>query len=125
MLTSKVNSQFLDILFEEIKTKCKIDDPEKSYTAFLSQSGVENITKKVIEEAFEVAISAIDGKNHQNGKQQIIAETADLFYHVLVLLASKNVELEDVIVELKTRNQNNNLSKKAIAKNKIKLGHGK
>ena len=114
-------SQLLDSLFTEIQNKIKTDDPESSYTSFLANSGIENITKKVVEEAFEVAVASIEGSGHKNGSQQIILETADLFYHILVLLASKNIELEAVIEELDRRRQDKNLSKKAIAKNKTKL----
>jgi len=121
----KNNLSSLDILFQEIKAKAKNDDPKKSYTAFLVNAGIENITKKIIEEAFEVSLAAIDGNDHKNGKKQIILETADLFYHILVLLAKKDVELRDVIKELENRNKTKNLSEKAIAKNKIKLSYAK
>ena len=123
MLTN--DSSFLEILFQEIKEKSKSEDPEKSYGAFLTNAGIEYITKKVVEEAFEVSLAAIDGNDHKNGKKQIIAETADLFYHILVLLAKKDVELLDVIEELIKRNKTKNLSTKAIAKNKAKLNYGK
>ncbi|MFT6219993.1 MAG: phosphoribosyl-ATP pyrophosphohydrolase [Rickettsiales bacterium] len=97
----------LDLLFSEIKEKIKNDDPKSSYTAFLSNSGSENIAKK--------------GPKHKNGKKQIILETADLLYHSLVLLASKDVDFSDVIAELEKRRQDKNLSEKAILKNKEKL----
>jgi phosphoribosyl-ATP pyrophosphohydrolase len=121
----KNNTSFLEILFKEIKEKAKNDDPEKSYSAFLAHAGIENITKKIVEEAFEVSLAAIDGNDHKNGKEQIIAETADLFYHILVLLAKKDIELLDIFNELEKRNKTKNLSKKAIAKNKIKLKYDK
>ena len=121
----KNTSSFLEILFQEIQNKAKNEDPEKSYTAFLANSGIENITKKIVEEAFEVSLASIEGKDHKNGRKEIIAEAADLFYHILVLLAKKNVELVDVIEELQKRNATKNLSKAAIAKNKIKLNYGK
>ncbi len=118
---TKNSPQTLDLLFAEIKDKIKNDDPEKSYTAFLANSGSENIAKKVVEEAFETALASIEGDKHKNGKKQIILETADLFYHILVLLASKKVDLKDVINELESRRKNKDLSQKAISKNKIKL----
>ncbi|MFT6077161.1 MAG: phosphoribosyl-ATP pyrophosphohydrolase [Myxococcota bacterium] len=111
----------LDLLFSEIKEKIKNDDPKSSYTAFLSNSGSENIAKKVVEEAFEVATASLEGPKHKNGKKQIILETADLLYHSLVLLASKDVDFSDVIAELEKRRQDKNLSEKAILKNKEKL----
>ena len=120
---SKNSHQTLDLLFAEIKNKIKNDDPENSYTAFLANAGAEKIAKKVMEEAFETAIASIEGSGHQNGKEHIILEAADLFYHVLVLLATNSVDLEDVVDELENRRKDHDLSKKAIANNKIKL-HG-
>ncbi|MCE3254807.1 MAG: Phosphoribosyl-ATP pyrophosphatase [Rickettsiaceae bacterium] len=114
----KNSLQTLDSLFAEIKSKIKNDDPESSYTAFLANAGSEIIAKKVVEEAFETAIASIDKKND---KKQIILETADLFYHTLVLLANKKIELKAVIKELEARRKKQDLSKKAIAKNKAKL----
>ena len=119
----KNNPLFLDKLFEEIKNKIRDDNPDKSYTAFLSSSGIENITKKIVEEAFEVSLAAIDNKNTKNNKERIVAETADLFYHIFVLLANKKIELQDIITELDKRNKTKGLSDKAIAKNKIKLNY--
>lgn len=111
----------LESLFEEIKDKIKQADSENSYTAFLAASGSENIAKKVVEEAFETALASIEGTKHKNGEKQIIMESADLFYHILVLLAANNVELNEVIKELEERRKNKDLSKKAINKNKAKL----
>lgn len=105
----------LDSLFSQVKKNIN-GNPEKSYTAFLSNCGAEKIAKKVTEEAFEVAIASLDGSGHKSGKEQVILETADLFYHVLVLLASKNIELEDVMEELKKRNKIKDLGKRSIDK---------
>ncbi len=110
-------SALLDLLFTEVKDKAN-GDVQKSYTAFLVNAGLENITKKVIEEANEVSDAALN-----KDKEQVIMETADLFFHILVLLAAKNIELKDVIQELDKRRKTKNLSQKAIAKNKIKLGY--
>ena len=66
-------------------------------------------------------MASIDGPNHKNSQEQVILETSDLFYHILVLLASKNIDLGAVMEELEKRMHNKNLSKKAISKNKIKL----
>ncbi len=112
---SNKTSESLGLLFAEIKEKA-YGDAEKSYTAFLVKAGLKNITKKVIEEAKEVCEAALD-----KDKEQVILETADLFFHVLVLLAAKDIELKSVIEELEKRRQNKDLSQKAISKNKIKL----
>jgi phosphoribosyl-ATP pyrophosphohydrolase len=110
-----MNSSILDSLFNQVKNNIK-GDPKKSYTAFLASCGSEKIAKKVTEEAFEVAIASLDGSGHKSGKEQVILETADLFYHVLVLLASKNVELKDVMVELDRRNKIKDLGQRSIDK---------
>ncbi|MFT6106289.1 MAG: phosphoribosyl-ATP pyrophosphohydrolase [Rickettsiales bacterium] len=115
-MTDTINSLFL-----EIKEKIKNDDPKNSYTAFLANSGSENIAKKVVEEAFEVATASIEGPKHKNGKNQTILESADLIYHLLVLLASKDIEIGDVLAELEKRRQDKNLSANAILKNTKKL----
>ena len=114
---SNDTSKLLDLLFEEIKEKAN-GNAEKSYTAFLVKAGIKNITKKVIEESQEVADAALN-KNDE----QIIMESADLLFHTLVLLAAKNIDLKDVILELDKRRKTKDLSQKAIAKNKIKLGY--
>ncbi|MFT5702777.1 MAG: phosphoribosyl-ATP pyrophosphohydrolase [Rickettsiales bacterium] len=118
---TKTLSASLDALFSDIQEKIKTNDPTSSYTAFLANSGSEKIAKKVVEEAFELATASIDGPGHKNGTKQIILESADLFYHSLVLLASRNVDLSDVMEELEKRRQDKNLSRVAIDKNQTKL----
>ena len=90
----------LEIKLEDIVKNSSID---KSYTKSLTHSGSEKIAKKVIEEAFEVCLASIEGKGHKNGKNQLILESADLLYHLLVLLSSKNVSVKEVFNELKKR----------------------
>lgn len=72
--------------------------PEGAYTTYLFEEGVDKICKKVGEEAAEVIIAA---KNRD--PKELAMETADLFYHVLVLLQEQKVELNDVIDVLKER----------------------
>lgn len=79
----------------------KNHSPEGSYTASLFASGEDRIIQKVGEEAVEVIIAA-KGEN----KQRLIEETADLFYHTLVMLAEKGVTLEEVEEELRKRHSN-------------------
>tara|TARA_Y100000389_G_scaffold140377_1_gene138178 strand:- start:5689 stop:5988 length:300 start_codon:yes stop_codon:yes gene_type:complete len=92
---------------EELQTKLKniiLDRSNKnSYTKSLINSGSEQIAKKVIEEAFEVCLASIEGNGHKNGKEQITLESADLLYHLLVLLNSRNIDINDVFDELKKR----------------------
>ncbi|MBV8150127.1 MAG: bifunctional phosphoribosyl-AMP cyclohydrolase/phosphoribosyl-ATP diphosphatase HisIE [Candidatus Eremiobacteraeota bacterium] len=73
-------------------------DPEKSYVARLFSGGVDRIGKKVGEEATELVIAA---KNE--GIEPLVAEAADLVFHVLVLLAARGVRLDDVGLELRRR----------------------
>ena len=69
-----------------------------SYTNYLLDAGIDKIAKKVGEECVETILAA---KN--NDKAEIAAETADLFYHLTVLLAQQGVAYEDVFKELKNR----------------------
>ncbi len=72
--------------------------PEGSYTTYLFKEGIDKILKKVGEENAEVIIAA---KN--NSKEELVYETADLFYHLMVLLVEQNVELADIFTELRKR----------------------
>jgi len=74
--------------------------PEGSYTTYLFNSGLDKILKKVGEEATETVIAA---KN--TDASRLTAETADLLYHLIVLLVERGVSLEDVVRELKERRQ--------------------
>lgn len=73
---------------------------DKSYTARLMAQGEDEIVKKVGEEAVEV-ILAVKGQ----GDQRVIEEVADLTYHVLVLLANRNLTPQDVRAELERRHK--------------------
>lgn len=74
--------------------------PEGSYTTYLFEKGIDKILKKVGEESTEVVIAAKDGK-----KDEIIYETADLFYHILVMLRDRKIELKEVWQELAGRHK--------------------
>lgn len=67
----------------------KNEPKEGSYTTYLLEQGVEKIAKKFGEEAFEVVIAAMTDED-------LVEESADLLYHLLVLLAAKGVRLEYV-----------------------------
>lgn len=62
---------------------------EGSYTSYLFDQGVDKIAKKFGEESFEVVIAALNDED-------LVEESADLLYHLLVLLAAKGVSLQDV-----------------------------
>ena len=74
--------------------------PSGSYTAQLLEEGVERIAQKVIEEAGETALAAASRDN-----QRLTQETADLLYHLLVLLSASGVPPEEVWTELRQRRQ--------------------
>ena len=84
-------------LFAVIQQR-KRDLPEGSYTARLFQQGTERISQKVIEEAGESALAGAKGN-----KEQLVRETADLVYHMLVLLSALDAKPEDVWEELRQR----------------------
>ncbi len=77
--------------------------PAGSYTTYLFDKGLDKILKKVGEESAETIIAA---KNAEH--ELLVAEVADLFYHLLVLLVAKGVSLDEIRVELaKRRNAGN------------------
>jgi len=87
----------LDQLFELVRSR-REDAPTGSYTAKLFAAGEDEMVKKVGEEAIEV-ILAVKGQ----GNQRVVEEMADLYYHSLVLLASRDLSLADVESELERR----------------------
>ena len=76
----------------------KQDDPRTSYVASLYSKGLDAILKKIGEESTEVVMAAKDGV-----EKQLIHETADLWFHSMVLLAYRGVELDAVLAELERR----------------------
>ena len=83
-------------------------DPSESYTAKLMAKGVEVVAKKLGEEGVELALAAVAGP-----KERVIAETADLLYHLAVLLAARGVDLAEVEAELASRTGQTGLAEKA------------
>jgi len=72
--------------------------PENSYTTYLFTEGLDKILKKIGEEAAEVIIAAKGGQ-----KNEVIYETADLLYHLLVLLVQQGISLREIAAELEKR----------------------
>ncbi len=87
----------LEELFAVIQDRQR-EQPEGSYTARLLQDGVARIAQKVIEEAGETAIAAMQGD-----RDQLSGEMADLLYHTLVLMAASGVKPSAVWGELRKR----------------------
>jgi phosphoribosyl-ATP pyrophosphohydrolase len=87
----------LDELFAVIQDRQR-EMPEGSYTARLLQGGVGRVAQKVIEEAGETAIAAVQGD-----QDNVPKEVADLMYHAMVLLASSGIKPSAVWEELRQR----------------------
>ncbi|MEJ8574975.1 phosphoribosyl-ATP diphosphatase [Microbaculum marinum] len=83
-------------------------DPETSYTAKLLHRGVGQCAKKLGEEAVETVIASLAGD-----RAAIRAEAADLIYHLVVLLAAADVELEEIYAELGRREGTSGIAEKA------------
>lgn len=82
--------------------------PEESYTAKLISRGMDVAAKKLGEEAVEAVIAAVN-QNRAN----LVAESADVLYHLLVVLKAANIPLADVLDELKMRTSQTGLQEKA------------
>ncbi len=72
--------------------------PEGSYTTSLFRKGINKIAQKVGEEALETVIEATNGTD-----EQLVYEASDMFYHLIVMLTSKGLRIEDVATELRKR----------------------
>jgi len=81
---------------------------DSSYTASLLQKGVDKILKKLGEEATEVVIAGKGGK-----REEIVYETADLFFHTLVLLGYYDIDPEEIYAELRRRFGTSGIAEKA------------
>ena len=85
---------------------------EESYTARLIEKGITVSSKKFGEEAVETIIAANGGD-----KAEIIKESADLLYHLLVVLRATNISVADVMAELEARTKQSGLAEKASRSN--------
>lgn len=83
---------------ETLLNERKSADPDSSYTASLYARGTKRISQKVGEEGVEVALAATSGD-----KAELVCESADLIYHLLVLLQDQDLSLSHVIDKLKQR----------------------
>jgi phosphoribosyl-ATP pyrophosphohydrolase len=86
-------------------------DPESSWTAKLLSRGPEKCAEKFGEEAVEAIIEAVKGD-----RDRLTSEAADVLYHLLVMLAARDVRLEDVLAELARREGTSGLAEKASRK---------
>ena len=83
-------------------------DPESSWTAKLLSKGPEKCAEKFGEEAVEAIIEAVKGD-----RDRLTSEAADVLYHLLVMLAARDVALEDVLAELARRQGTSGIAEKA------------
>lgn len=97
----------LDDLADLIASR-KDADPDSSWTAKLLLQGPEKCAEKFGEEAIEAIVEAVKGD-----KERLTAETADVLYHLLVMLTSRGVTLDDVIAELGRRQGKSGIAEKA------------
>ena len=86
-------------------------DPSESWTAKLVAAGQQKAAKKLGEEAVETVIAAIEGD-----KAALTSETADLLYHLMVVLKIGGVALQDVMGELERRTSQSGIVEKASRK---------
>jgi phosphoribosyl-ATP pyrophosphohydrolase len=86
----------------------KANPSDNSYTSSLLTKGIDKILKKVGEESTELVIAGKGGR-----RSEIIYETADLFYHALVLLAYHDIPFDEVLAELNGRFGTSGLEEKA------------
>lgn len=87
----------LDALFQVVKGR-KTADPESSYTAKLYAGGTPKIARKVGEESVETVVAALSGN-----EAEVISESADVLYHLIVLWADLGIDAEAVWSELEKR----------------------
>jgi phosphoribosyl-ATP pyrophosphohydrolase len=97
----------LDDLFATIEAR-KGADPETSWTAKLLSQGPEKAAEKFGEEAIEAIIEAVRGD-----RERLTAEAADVLYHLMVMLAARDVALTDVLAELARRQGTSGIAEKA------------
>ncbi|MBN1305279.1 MAG: phosphoribosyl-ATP diphosphatase [Anaerolineales bacterium] len=84
-------------LYETIRDR-RENPTEKSYTASLFDKGLPRIVQKVGEEATEVIVAALSQE-----KERLVEEIGDLVYHLLVLMAAREISLDEVTAELEKR----------------------
>jgi len=103
-------STILNRLSEIIEAR-KHEDSSNSYVAKLLQGGQDKILKKIAEESAETLMASKDGD-----AQHVVRETADLWFHCLILLAHHGLTAEDVLQELEKREGVSGIIEKASRK---------
>lgn len=93
---------------EEIVAQRAHSGDENSWTAKLFAKGIEKASQKVGEEAVETVIAAVKGD-----REALVSESADLLYHLLVVLAISDVSVDQVMTELESRTGRSGITEKA------------
>ncbi|RYE09178.1 MAG: phosphoribosyl-ATP diphosphatase [Hyphomicrobiales bacterium] len=101
----------LEQLNERVLDRARAN-PAESYTAKLLSEGIDKCAKKLGEEAVEAVIAAVS-----KDKKATISESADVIYHLLVLLKASGVSLDEVMASLERRTAQTGLEEKASRKN--------
>ncbi|MBD9374435.1 phosphoribosyl-ATP diphosphatase [Rhizobium sp. ARZ01] len=104
-------SEFTLADLERIVAKRAEASPDESWTAKLVAAGQPKAAKKLGEEAVETVIAAIEGE-----RAALVSESADLLYHLVVVLKIGGVELAEVMGELERRTGQSGISEKASRK---------
>jgi len=92
-------NDFIDELVTLLQAR-KANPSANSYTTSLLAAGEDEIVKKIGEEAVEIILAA-----KGQGDQRVVEESADLIYHLLVLLVSRDLTWDDIRAELKKRHR--------------------
>tara|TARA_R110002167_G_scaffold148118_14_gene341004 strand:+ start:2901 stop:3230 length:330 start_codon:yes stop_codon:yes gene_type:complete len=104
---SSVLSELTKVLDQRKKA-----EPDSSYVASLHHKGLNKILEKLGEECTETILAAKDAQDDES-KQHLIYETADLWFHSLVMLSHLDLEADDILNELKRRFNLSGLEEKA------------
>lgn len=99
-------------LADTLETR-KEAEPDSSYVASLYAKGLDKILEKVGEEAFETVLAAKNAENDAQLNDKVVYETADLWFHSLVMLAKLGIRPEDILTELARREGLSGLEEKA------------
>ena len=102
------NDDILEAIYRVIQAR-KENPGEESYTSSLFRKGIDKILGKLGEEAVEAIIAGKGGK-----REEIIYETADLFFHTLVLLGFYDIEPEEIYGELRRRFGTSGIAEKKL-----------
>jgi phosphoribosyl-ATP pyrophosphohydrolase len=107
-MTTPFTTPFTLADLEQVIAERSTAAPEDSWTARLLAKGPARAAKKLGEEAIETVIAAIE-----NDKAALVGESADLLYHLLVVLRSRGILLQEVLDELQRRSAQSGLAEKA------------